>query len=302
MSFIIIPKDYYNKRQRINPDHKLELNDDNVHDFMQDYHEIKATGIILNIKNLGLLESYAFENIKYLQVKKKLDLVVLEKVFPNIECLRIDEIKKEFLLNDINKFLKLEVLILYRCNFQVSENIQRLIKLAITHKSLLEGQFKYFSNISELSLISTQNIELSGLEYLVNLNFLDYGWPKNDAMHLDKLKDLVKIQGMTFFRASRLKCLPSLKKCINLKAICLEECHQLENLKGIYDAPNLDALYIMDCRSLKPDAFYPFKGHPTLRHIYWGAFPREQESVIKHLGDIWDPEMVNMHYVLDDLL
>jgi hypothetical protein len=136
---------------------------------------------------------------------------------------------------------------------------------------------------------------------LLNLKYLYYGWAKNDGTNLDVLSGLSKIQGMTIFRASKLTSLPTMTKCFNFKAFCIEESHKFEDLSGLYDSPSLEALFVMDCRSLKPEAFFPFKGHPTLKHIYWGANPKDQDKVIGNLGEIWNPEMINMDYVLPEI-
>lgn len=300
MSFTILPN-FLNNKGLLFPGPKVEMNETNAQFILEEYFANDADGIILNVTNYGKIENYRFEEITYLQVRKALDLKTLNNVFPNVKCLILNEIGKSFLLKDINNFLHLQVLGLLKCKYQINELIPRVRKLSISHQNLNNRPLKYFSSIKELILgSSTTHTEFSGIEYLLDLRYLYYGWARNDSPHLNKLGELPKIQGITLFRASQFIGFPSMGKCFNLKAVCIEECHNVKDLSGLYDASNLDALYVMDCHSIKPELFFPFTEHPTLKHLYWGTNPKDQEKVISKLGNIWSPEMINMEYVLPE--
>src|SRR5690606_9110799 len=95
--------------------------------------------------------------------------------------------------------------------------------------------------------------------------------------HLDDLNCLSNLQAIYTFRASKLTNLPNLIKNGNFKAISLNETHKLTDISGLYEAPNLDIVSILHCKGLKPEAFYPLKGHPTLKRLYFGAASKDQE-------------------------
>jgi hypothetical protein len=280
---------------------KDEVNESNIHEFRNDILHSKYDFINFNLKHFNDIDVVCHD-VKYISLNNHAPLKEVVRLFPNIQSVGLSNIKNEVDLGPLADLKFCRKLSIYKSIVISSCSFPKIKCLSIVNQSIQELFLSHFDKIESLSLGTTKYVHLNFLKQLIKMRYFYIGWEKGGTEHLDDLSGLHNLQSIYTFRASKLSHLPDLKNNVNFKAASLNESHKLSDISGLYEAPNLEILSIVDCRSLKPEDFYPFKGHPTLRHIYWGAFPRDQERVIAHLGDIWNPELSNMEYVLPDLI
>jgi hypothetical protein len=279
----------------------IEITNDNFEHYYQDILDGRLNSVIFKLKNPEILNGLIFVNVKVLIFDSYAHLSKIAFSFPNVRHLQLWNVKGKTDLSCLNELPNCNKLDLFKTTFFTRISLPNITELYINTIRFDEHQLFNLPSLKYLSLGSTQNAHNAGLGYLSELRLLVLGWEKSGTENLNELSNLSKFQGLYTFRASQLQKLPSFKNSVNFKAASIMESHQLTDVTGLYEAPNLEILCIIHCKSLQEDAFYPLQGHPTLKKIYIGTTDRSQKKLMNYFEDIWDESLLNFEYVLPDL-
>jgi hypothetical protein len=134
----------------------------------------------------------------------------------------------------------------------------------------------------DLKLGGTKNLDL--LPEVGQLRYLELWMVRG----LSDLSAIAQVQTLQFLFLQALKQvteLPSLAALSELRRVHLETMKGLNDLSPVAHAPQLLELEAVDMRHLRPEAFAPFVGHPTLRFSTIGLGSlRKNEAVSALLG------------------
>lgn len=278
-----------------------KITNDNFANHFIDILDGKFNSVILKLKNPEILNGLIFVNVKILIFDTYAHLSKIAFSFPNVRQLNLWNVKEKADLSYLYELPNCKRLDLFKSAFFTRISLTNITELYAQYISFDQQQLFNFPGLKYISLGSTQNGHNAGLNYLSKLRLLVLGWEKSGTEHLNDLSFLSNLQAIYTFRASKLSHLPDLSNNSNFKAISVNETHKLTDISGLYEAPNLDVVSIVHCKGLKPEAFYPLKGNPTLKRLYFGTSIKDQDKVMNYLSDIWDPTVINMEYVLPDL-
>lgn len=275
------------------------ITDENFSRYRKSLIEGKYNLLTIKIKDVKILEK--LNSITALTLEGRMDLKEIISFFPKLNTLQLSNSSSSCNIDPIINFNHLDDLRVVNSSFTSTTAILNVRKLSIIGSFISDNQFQNFPGVEFLTLGTTRNAHSGGLDNLKNLRGIDLLWEKDGTVHLDDLSSLPNLQAIYTFRASKLSHLPDLKNCKNFLAISLNESHKILDITGLYDTPNLDVVSIVHCRGLRAESLYPFKGHPTLRKLYFGSMIREQEKVMNYFPEIWDSNLLNTEYILPDI-
>ncbi len=93
--------------------------------------------------------------------------------------------------------------------------------------------------------------------------------------------------------------LPDFSENINMEVVDIFQCNRLEDISGLYNAPNLKILTIDESSKIRTEMIEPIANHPTLEKILVRA--TVDEVRLKELfGGRWCRDLANMNYVIEE--
>ncbi|WP_139347853.1 hypothetical protein [Nocardia donostiensis] len=135
----------------------------------------------------------------------------------------------------------------------------------------------------DLKLGGTRNLDL--LPEFQTLDYLEL-WMVKGLSDLSPVAHLPHLEYLLLQALRNVEALPAMSGLVRLRRLWIETMKGLTDLSPICQAPALRQLAVVDMGHLRPEAFGPIVGHPTLESLRFGLGSKRKNDAVANLIDL----------------